>query len=127
MNRAQRRAKQKTIPSYKRGMSAEDKIKAFYRNGITVEDLQHSHDEGYEKGWKAACDYCMRVCYASATRALHELEGYSTVRNKRFLYRMDEHVCNTMTSDEAIDAALREAGVAIDFREAFTEDRIQEA
>lgn len=126
MNRAQRRAKAKATPAYKRGMTAEDKIKAFYKNGITIEDMERSHREGYNEGWKAACDYSMRVCYAAAVRALRELEGYHTKRNRRFLKVMDSFVTDTLTSDEAIEAALRDAGVAIDFREAMPDDRIQE-
>lgn len=126
MNRAHRRAKAKAMPAYKRGMTSEDKIKAFYKNGITLDDLNKAADDGYKQGWKAACDYCMRVCYASSVRALHELEGYGAKRNTRFLRMMDNFVINTMTSDEAIDAALREAGVKIDFREPFSEDRVMQ-
>lgn len=126
MNRAQRRAKAKATPSYKRGMTSEDKIKAFYKNGITLDDLNKAADDGYKQGWKAACEFCMRVCYASSVRALSELEGYGTKRNTRFLRTMDGYVVNTMTSDEAIEAALEEAGVHINFREPFPEDRITE-
>ena len=126
MNRAQRRAKAKATPAYKRGMTAEDKIKAFYKNGITLEDMERTHREGYNEGWKAGCEYAMRVCYAAAVRALRQLEGYHTKRNRRFLQVMDSFVTDTLTSDEAIEAALREAGVQIDFREAMPDERIQE-
>lgn len=85
------------------------------------------HRQGYEEGWKAATEFFMRICYASSVRALHEIEGYGRKRNKRFLQRMDYHIINTMTCDEAIDAALREGGVALVFKEAFPEERIQEA
>jgi hypothetical protein len=40
---------------------------------------------------------------------------------------MDYHIINTMTSQEAIDAALLEGGVELKFKEAFSEDRVQEA
>lgn len=124
MNRAHRRAQAKATPAYRRGMTQEDKIKAFYKNGITVDDLSKAADDGYKAGWKDACDFCMKVCYAASVRALHDLEGYGTKRNTRFLRQMDSHVINTMTSEEAIDAALEEAGVHINFREPFPEDRI---
>lgn len=85
------------------------------------------HRQGYEEGWKAACDFCMRICYAASTLALHDLEGYGTKRNTRFLRMMDGYVTNTLTSDEIIDQALEKAGVSINFRAPFDEERVQEA
>ena len=85
------------------------------------------HRQGYEEGWKAACDFCMRTCYAASTLALHDLEGYGTKRNTRFLRKMDEYVTNTLTSDEIIDQAFEKAGVSINFRAPFDEERVQEA
>lgn len=126
MNRAQRRAKAKATPAYRRGMTAEDKIKAFYKNGITIDDLKKAGDEGYRDGWEKACNFCMKVCYAAAVRALHQLEGYGTERGKRFLRAMDDIVVTSMTSEEACDAALKEVGIKIKFDETFSEDRIQE-
>ena len=120
MNRAQRRASKKATPSYKRGMTQEDKIKAFYKNGITVEDLERN----YREGWKDACDYCMRVCYAASVLALRELEGYHTKRNTRFLRLMDDKVSNALSSDEAIDEAFARAGVRICFNEVMPEERV---
>lgn len=126
MNRAHRRAKAKATPAYRRGMTAEDKIKAFYKNGITIDDLKKAGEEGYRDGWEKACNFCMKVCYAAAVRALHQLEGYSTKRNQRFLRLMDDIVITSMTSEEACDAALKEGGIKIKFDETFSEDRIQE-
>jgi hypothetical protein len=84
------------------------------------------HYQGYEEGWKAACDFCMKVCYASSVKALHDLEGYGAKRNTRFLRKMDWYVTNAMTSEEAIEEAFSNGGVAISFREPFEEDRVQE-
>lgn len=119
--------KQEAIRNLCNGQSVYTKvlIGRAYDTGYNVacDDAQR---EQYMKGWKAACDYCMRVCYAASVRALHQLEGYSTKRNRRFLVLMDSIVTDTLTSDDAIEAALAEAGVAINFREPFPEDRIQE-
>lgn len=84
------------------------------------------HQQGYEEGWKAACDFCMKTCYAASVLALHDLEGYGTKRNTRFLRLMDSHVTNTLSSEEIMDDALQKAGVAINFKAPFTEERIQE-
>lgn len=83
-------------------------------------------EAAYQDGWKAACDFCMKTCYAAAVTALHTLEGYGHKRSMRFLKAMDGIVVNTLTSEEAIDNALEKAGVRIQFREAFAEDRIIE-
>lgn len=125
MNRQQRRAAQKAVPAYRRGMTREDKRKALIQNGITPEDLEQAAQDGYKQGWKAACDYSMRVCYAASVLALHDLEGYGQRRNVRFLRRMDSIVTNTLSSDEAIEQALERAGVEINFREPL--ERVMEA
>ena len=101
-----------------------EKVAAFRKASPMAEEV---HRRGYEEGWKASMEFFMRVCYASSVRALHEIEGYGRIRNKRFLRRMDYHIINTMTSQEAIDAALLEGGVEISFKESFPEDRVQEA
>ena len=118
MNRAQRQA-----PGYKRHMTDEERLRAVYKNGITADDL----DDAYREGWRDACRYSMRVCYAAAVLALRELEGYHTKRNTRFLRLMDDKVTNALSSDEAIDEAYRVAGVRICFGEVMTDERITPA
>lgn len=127
MNRSQRRAAQKNTPRYKR-MSQEDKIKSFYRNGITIDDLERNHRIGYEEGWKASQTRHMNLCYAAAVRALKETNQESDLdRCIEFLRVMDHLVCTSLTSDEAIAEALAQTGVEINFAEAFPDDRITEA
>ena len=123
MNRAQRRAAQRQVPGYKRHMTDEERLRAVYKNGITADDLEDS----YREGWRDACRYSMRVCYAAAVLALRELEGYHTKRNTRFLRLMDDKVTNALSSDEAIDEAYRVAGVRICFGDVMTDDRITPA
>ena len=69
----------------------------------------------------------MKVGYAAAVLAMSEKEGYRSKRNTDMLRRMDEHVLYTLSSDEIIEEAFRKGGVLINFREPFTDDRIQEA
>ena len=100
------------------------KSDAFRKTSPMAEEV---HRQGYEEGWKAACDFCMRICYAASTLALHDLEGYGTKRNTRFLRLMDGYVTNTLTSEEIIADAFDKAGVAINFKAPFEEERVQEA
>ena len=117
MTRQQRRAQERVM---KKLRATGD---AFRKTNPMAEEV---HRQGYEEGWKAACDFCMRVCYAASTLALHDLEGYGTKRNTRFLRLMDGYVTNTLTSEEIIDDAFCKDGVAINFRTPFEDERIQE-
>ncbi len=117
MNRQQRRAHERIEQKLK------DKVGAFRLSSPMAEE---THRQGYEAGWHAACNYAMKTCYAASVMALHDLEGYGTKRNARFLRLMDGYVTNTLTSEEALDDALQKAGVAICFREPFPEDRVKE-
>ena len=47
MNRAQRRAYQKSLPAYKK-MGHEKLMNAIAKNGLTVEDLKKCKAEGYQ-------------------------------------------------------------------------------
>lgn len=117
-NRQQRRKSEREFRKVK------DKLNNFDK---TLDLAEAVRQHAYSDGWKAACDFCMKVCYASSVKALHDLEGYGTKRNTRFLRKMDWYVTNAMTSDEAIEEAFAKGGVAINFREPFEEDRVQEA
>lgn len=100
------------------------KIASFRRSNPLAEKTYH---QGYQEGWHAACNFAMKTCYAAAALALHDLEGYSTVRNTRFLRSMDSYITSTLTSEDIIDEALEKAGVSINFRESFAEERVMEA
>lgn len=83
--------------------------------------------KGYQEGWQAACDFAMKTCYAAAVLAMHDIAGYGLKRNRRLLRKMDSYVVNTLDKDEAIEEALQKAGVWINFRATFDDERIQEA
>lgn len=82
--------------------------------------------QGYNAGLQAGSEFAVKDCFAAAVLALHDLEGYGTKRNTRFLRAMDAYIVNRLSTEEIIDEALQRAGVSINFREPFPEDRIQE-
>ncbi len=127
MNRKQRRAAAKAVPGYMRGKTVEERKRQLYRNGITDKDLQHSAQSGYNQGVSAAAEYTMRVCYAAAVRAYGRVTLNDPDENTAFLRLLDDLVVNSIDSDEAIQAAFDEAGVAINFREGLPEERIRSA
>ena len=99
-----------------------DKISAFRRTNPLAEE---TYKAGYREGWADACNFALKTCYASAVLAMHDLEGYGAVRNTRMLRAMESYMVNTLTTEELMDEALARAGVSIDFREPFPDDRIQ--
>ncbi|MBO7171619.1 MAG: hypothetical protein J6V52_01500 [Bacteroidaceae bacterium] len=122
-NRAQRRAEYFSTPSYKR-MSREDKIKAFYKNGITVDDLERNYRLGYEAGWRESQEPHMRTCYAAALIAYRRATNATLDQCVDFLQTLDDQVTNTITSDEAADRAFAETGIQFDFAGVFASDRV---
>ena len=126
MNRAQRRKQQKNLPKYMRG-TAEQRKAALYKNGITIADLEKAEKEGFERGWKQGAEYAIHTCYAATLRTTRGLLRFGRKRNTRFMKQMDHHVVHTIDSQEAIDAAYREAGILIDFNAVFDDERVQEA
>ena len=69
----------------------------------------------------------MHTCYAAALRTTRGLLRFGRKRNLRFLRQMDHHVVHTIDSQDAIDAAYREAGLYITFDAVFDDERVQEA
>lgn len=126
MNRAQRRAKAKSTPAYRRGMTAEDMRKAFVKNGITPEDLQQNYEIGLSEGRTEGIEFAIKTVYAASALALNEIAGWGHKRCARFMRRMDEIVTTTITSDDVIEDVFEKCGLRIDFREALSEDRITE-
>ena len=126
MNRSQRRAKAKATPAYRRNMTKEDTLKALYKNGITLDDLQRNYEVGLKDGRHEGVEYTIKTVYAASAIALHEVAGWGHIRCTRFLRRMDEIVTTTLTSEEVIEEALQKAGVDIVFKAALSEDRIVE-
>lgn len=99
-----------------------EKVAAFRATNPMAETVFQA---GWKEGWEAAVRFTIKDCYASAACAMHDLNGYSTIRNRRLLKRMDYYVVNRLTTEELIDEALQKAGVEINFADPF--DRVQEA
>ena len=117
MTRQQRRQQERAKQSITR---AVDSLRA------TNPLAEEAYKQGYAEGWRAALASAMKTCYAASILALHDLEGYGSKRNTRFLRAMDEYVTTALTSEEIIDEAIEKAGVRISFRDTFTDERVQE-
>ena len=116
-NRAQRRKKPQPVSMPK---SQELLIKRFEKNGITMKDLERE----YYKGVDAGRDSSIKTCYAAVCLAAKECLGFGAKRAYKLLCTMDRHVCETLSSAEAIDKVLDEMGITIRFRDPF--DRVEQ-
>ena len=128
MNRAERRAKAKSTPAYRRGASAEDLIRQMSRNGITPEQYdehgRHEYERGLRQGYMDGGTESIKMVYAAVCLALKELHGWGRKRCYDVLARVDEHVTNHLHSSDAIDEVFREVGLQIDFRDPL--ERVKE-
>ena len=119
MNRAQRRAYQKSLPAHKK-MGHEKLMNAIAKNGLTVEDLKKCKQEGYQLGVESA----VMQCYAAFCLALHEKFGFGRKRVLRALQCADDKVIFAVDSAEMVDEVFRTFGFKMDFSAGM--DRVQE-
>lgn len=117
MNRQQRRQQER---AEKKIQSMGDTLR---RMNPLAEDV---YQRGYRAGLEASAEFVIKDCYAAAVLALHDLEGYGSKRSIRFLKAMDSYIVNRLDAEELMDDVLQRTGVRFDFRQPFTEDRIQE-
>lgn len=128
-NRAERRKHAKQEKKIKRpsyhGLSVERRREQLFQNGITLDDLEKSFHEGFEKGYALGKDNTLKMCYAAlclALRAGTDLERDEIIR---ILQSTDEKVIYALDHEELIDAVFSEIGVELSFDNA-TESRVQE-
>lgn len=116
-NRADRRKKpqQASLPK-----SQEVMLRRMCQNGITPKDLEKE----FYKGVDAGRDSAIKTCYAALCLAARDELGFGSKRAYRLLCTMDKHVCETLSSAEAIDKVLNEMHITIRFHEPF--DRIEQ-
>ena len=116
-NRAQRRKRPQPASLPK---SQEVMLQRLMKNGITVKDLENEWHKGHDAGRETA----IKTCYAAVCLAAKEAFDFDPQSAYKLLCVMDDHVCNTLSSIEAIDKVLDEMGINIRFREPF--DRIEQ-
>lgn len=118
-NRAQRRKKPQAVSLPK---SQEVMLQRMCQNGITPKDLENE----YYKGMNAGRETAIKTCYAAVCLAAKEAFGFGTQRGYKLLYAMDKHVCETLSSMEAIDKVFDEMHIAIRFHDPLERIELKE-
>ena len=118
MNRAQRREKRKSTPAYLR-MSKQDIEKRIMKNGITAKDLQDAYDRGRKEGFANSAEPVMHSCYAAVCLALRELYGFGQKRCCDVINSMDQHMTNSLSSQELVDQVFKDLKITLAFKSIF--------
>ncbi len=115
MNRAQRRANKKSLPTMQKKMTHEQRVNALLRNGISPADLDNAYRDGQMVGRRDGIDFAYKMCYASVCLALSDLHGFGRKRCREVLNCMERHIIDKLTGEEACDEVFQRMGLTIDF------------
>lgn len=115
-NRADRRKAKKNAPRKSRyqRLSPEQKLDHFYKNGITIADLQKAYDEGRHDALQERVTPLFQTFYSALCLALNEKHGFGSQRCYEVLMLTDHHIAQTLTSLEIAQEVLERLGLEID-------------
>lgn len=107
-------------------MADNEAFQRIQKNGITLEDVKRAEERSYAQGMQAGIENTMKTCYAAICLALNELHGFGTKRCKDVLNAVDEKVCMTLVSDDAIQEVFDRMKLVIRFNAGPLEERVEE-
>lgn len=113
------------IPEWKKAKIARDQayISRLVKNGITPEDLTAEYERGRKEATKEYVDkllpFQQKFFYSAAAIAAHDLFGFGKDRALRLLDRIQEIMCEEISTGDIIERCKRETGVDC-FEEEFT-------
>lgn len=132
MNRAQRRKEERQqrraiaeLPEWKKAELARKTALAnrLAQNGITAQDLADEYERGRKEATKEYVDkllpYQQKFFYSAAAIAAHDLFGFGKDRAMRLLDRIQEIMCEEISTGDIIQRCKRETGVDC-FKEEYT-------
>ena len=132
MNRQQRRMEERRqrreiaeLPEWKKAELARKAALAsrLAQNGITAQDLADEYERGRKDATKEYVDkllpYQQKFFYSAAAIAAHDLFGFGRDRAMRLLDRIQQIMCEEITTGDIIERCKRETGVDC-FEEEFT-------
>lgn len=92
LNRADRRKQMKEMPAWMRDKSTVDIVRAIGKNGITAKTLDEWYNKGLREGAEMQSEKLIRLIYAAAGWAAHDMYGFGAKRVARLLHMMDEEL-----------------------------------
>lgn len=93
------------------------------KNGITLQDLTDEYNRGRRDATKEYVDrllpYQQKFFYSAAAIAAHDLFGFGKDRGERLLDRIQQIMCEEISTGDIIQRCKRETGVDV-FEEEYT-------
>lgn len=114
-----------TLPAWKKAQIARDQayIERLTKNGITGQDLDDAYVRGRKEATKEYADkllpYQQKFFYCAAALASHELFGFGETRIIRLLDRVQQIMCEEISTGDIIERCKAETGVDL-FEEEYT-------
>lgn len=124
LNRQMRRQQERQAMRNWRKSSDHDRISALQRNGITVQELDKSYEDGYREGYGYASEAFMKLMYAAIAQELDEA-GNDRDEIVSFLHGVDHRFAVMYDADDEIQDVYDRIGIRLNIdRNAI--DRIEE-
>lgn len=103
----------------------EEKLRAaFFRNGITVDDLQKMYDKGSQEGRRFAEDFAFRTIYAAFLITMIDHHGMGQDEAVALLREIDQQVITCVEHEEITEEAYEKTGIELNWNEPL--NRIEE-
>lgn len=97
-------------------LTSADKLKAaFYRNGITLDDMKKEYDRGFKNGRRISEDFTFHAVYAAFLITMIDHHGMEQDEAIDLLREIDNQVILCIEDQELMDEAYRKTGVEIDW------------
>jgi len=126
MNRADRRRQEKqerqaiaALPEWKKAeLNAKAAVTArMMQQGISPDDLKAEYERGRREATKEYVDrllpYQQKFFYSAAAIAAHDLFGFGKDRGERLLDRIQQIMCEEISTGDIIQRCKRETGVDV--------------
>ena len=122
MARQIKRNNNKMLTKQYNGMTKDEVILSFMRNGITQKDLTENYNNGYQDGAIKEGQNIVQAIYASIVRTMIEA-GNSHEEVLTFLTDVDNRFMLSFSGEEDCEQVLNDFGFRIRFRD--TLERVQ--
>lgn len=123
IRRAQIRQERKALAEME--TTESEKLRAaFFRNGITLKDVQDAYEKGTQEGRKFAEDYAFKTIYAAFLITMIDHHGMGQDEAVSLLKEIYTQVVCCVEDDELTQEAFDKTGIELNWHEAI--ERIEE-
>ena len=122
MGRAERRQKirEERKALMEMELSPAERLKAsFYRNGITLEDVQKEYEKGLAEGRRFAEDFAFHAIYAAFLITMIDHKGMDQDEAVELLREIDRQVVVCVEDEELTEEAYEKTGVELRWKDAL--------